>query len=400
MRIGVDVGGTNTDAVLMDGVDVVAWTKGLRSIAISSVFAPVNASMEERAAEVLRQELPDVLISLSNQVGRLGLLERENATIMNASLRSLAHQVARSFREALAELDLAVPFYISQNDGTLMTADYAERYPVLTFASGPTNSMRGAAFLSGPQDAMVVDVGGTTSDVGMLVHGFPREASIAVDIGGVRTNFRMPDVLSFGLGGGSLVRQAGGGVRIGPDSVGYELTTKGRVFGGEVLTTTDIAVAAERSNSGDRSHVADLDSGLVAATLDEIHRMVDVAVDRMRLSAAPIPVILVGGGAILICRPIQGASEIVKPNYSVVANAVGAAIGQVGGEVDRVFSLVGLNRDQALEEAKNEANSKAVAAGADPTTIRVVDVEDIPLSYLPGNAVRVRVKAIGDLFLT
>ena len=515
MRIGVDVGGTNTDAVLMDGVDVVAWTKtpttpdvgrgiitalqhvldqtqapksqitavmigtthftnavverrrllevaairlglpatealppfvdwpkdlaevlgnhvylvhgghefdgreiaplnepelrqvaadvrakGLRSIAISSVFAPVNASMEESAAEVLRQELPDVLISLSNQVGRLGLLERENATIMNASLRGLAHQVARSFREALVELDLAVPFYISQNDGTLMTADYAERYPVLTFASGPTNSMRGAAFLSGLQDAMVVDVGGTTSDVGMLVHGFPREASIAVDIGGVRTNFRMPDVLSFGLGGGSLVRQADGGVRIGPDSVGYELTTKGRVFGGEVLTTTDIAVAAGTVELGDRSHVADLDSGLVATTLDEIHRMVDVAVDRMRLSAAPIPVILVGGGAILICRPIQGASEIVKPNYSVVANPVGAAIGQVGGEVDRVFSLVGLNRDQALEEAKNEANSRAVAAGADPTTIRVVDVEDIPLSYLPGNAVRVRVKAIGDLFLT
>jgi N-methylhydantoinase A/oxoprolinase/acetone carboxylase beta subunit len=375
-------------------------TKGLRSIAISSVFAPVNASMEERAAEIFRQELPDVLISLSNQVGRLGLLERENATIMNASLRGLAQQVAGSFRQALAELDLAVPFYISQNDGTLMTADYAERYPVLTFASGPTNSMRGAAFLSGLQDGMVVDVGGTTSDVGMLVHGFPREASIAVDIGGVRTNFRMPDVLSFGLGGGSLVRQAGGGVRIGPDSVGYELTTKGRVFGGEVLTTTDVAVAAETVELGDRSRVADLDSALVAATMDEIHRMVDVAVDRMRLSAAPIPVILVGGGAILISRPIQGASEIVKPNYSVVANAVGAAIGQVGGEVDRVFSLVDMSRDQALEEAKNEASSKAVAAGADPATIRVVDVEDIPLSYLPGNALRVRVKAIGDLLLT
>ena len=515
MRIGVDVGGTNTDAVLMDGADVVGWTKtpttpdvgqgivtalqqlldqtqapksqinavmigtthftnavverrrllqvaairlglpatealpplvdwpkdlaevlgnhvylvhgghefdgreiapldepelrqvaadirakGLRSIAISSVFAPVNDSMEERAAEIIRQELPDVLISLSNQVGRLGLLERENATIMNASLRGLAQQVARSFREALAELDLTVPFYISQNDGTLMTANYAERYPVLTFASGPTNSMRGAAFLSGVQEAMVVDVGGTTSDVGMLVHGFPREASIAVDIGGVRTNFRMPDVLSFGLGGGSLVRQTDHGVRIGPDSVGYELTTKGRVFGGEVLTTTDLAVAAGTVDLGDPSRVADLDSTLVDATLDEIHRMVDVAVDRMKLSAAPIPVILVGGGAILICRPIQGASEIVKPNYSVVANAVGAAIGQVGGEVDRVFSLTGMSRDQALEEARNEASSKAVAAGADPATIRVVDVEDIPLSYLPGNAVRVRVKAIGDLLLT
>src|SRR5207237_8047803 len=113
---------------------------------------------------------------------------------------------------------------------------------------------------------MVVDVGGTTSAVGMLVRGFPREASIAVDIGGVRTNLRMPDVLSFGLGGGSLVRQAGGGVRIGPDSVGYELTTKARVFGGEVLTTTDIAVAAGTVGVGDRSHGAAVDAGLGART--------------------------------------------------------------------------------------------------------------------------------------
>ena len=88
-----------------------------------------------------------------------------------------------------------------------MSADFAEQYPVLTFASGPTNSMRGAAFLSGLKDAMVVDVGGTTSDVGALTHGFPREASVAVEIGGVRTNFRMPDVYSFGLGGGSLVQR-------------------------------------------------------------------------------------------------------------------------------------------------------------------------------------------------
>ena len=81
-----------------------------------------------------------------------------------------------------------------------MAPEHVERYPVLTFASGPTNSMRGAALLAGLKDAMVVDIGGTTSDVGMLMHGFPREAAISVDIGGVRTNFRMPDVLAIGLG--------------------------------------------------------------------------------------------------------------------------------------------------------------------------------------------------------
>src|SRR4029453_16162474 len=96
------------------------------------------------------------------------------------------------------------PVYLSQNDGTLMSVDFAERYPVATFASGPTNSMRGAALLSGEQDCAVVDIGGTTSDVGVLQHGFPREASVAVEIGGGRPNSRMPGVFSFGLGGGGL----------------------------------------------------------------------------------------------------------------------------------------------------------------------------------------------------
>ena len=81
-----------------------------------------------------------------------------------------------------------------------MDAEFAEKFPVLTFASGPTNSMRGAAFLSGVADAIVVDIGGTTSDVGSLHKGFPRQATVAVEVGGVRTNFRMPDVFSIGLG--------------------------------------------------------------------------------------------------------------------------------------------------------------------------------------------------------
>ncbi|HEV7662617.1 MAG TPA: hydantoinase/oxoprolinase family protein, partial [Chloroflexota bacterium] len=180
--------------------------KGLRSVAITSVFSPVNADMEERAAEILRQAAPWLYITLSHEIGRIGLLERENATIMNACLADLAESIVNSFRAALKRLQIDAPFYISQNDGTLMSAEFAEKYPVLTFASGPTNSMRGAAFLSGVKDAVVVDIGGTTSDVGMLTNGFPRESSLAVVIGGVRTNFRMPDVHSFGLGGGSLVR--------------------------------------------------------------------------------------------------------------------------------------------------------------------------------------------------
>jgi N-methylhydantoinase A/oxoprolinase/acetone carboxylase beta subunit len=396
-------GGYNFDGRTIAPMDEAAVRKaaveikerGLTTAAITSVFSPVNPDMEQRTAEVLPEEVPDIAITLSHEIGRIGFLERENATVMNACLADLAKSVVGSFRDALASLSIEAPFYISQNDGTLMTADYVERYPVLTFASGPTNSMRGAVFLAGLRDAMVVDIGGTTTDVGMLVKGFPRESSVAVEIGGVRTNFRMPDVLNIGLGGGSIVRDNGS--RIGPDSVGYRLTEEALIFGGETLTTTDIVVAAGLVDIGDRKRVADLDSRLVDTALDNIHEMVDTAVDRMRTSAEPLPIILVGGGSILISREIPSALEIKKPDYAPVANAIGAAIAQVGGEVERMFSLDAISREAALEQAKSEAIGKAVDAGARPETVDIVDIEEVMISYLPGNATRIRVKAAGDL---
>lgn len=381
------------------GIAAEIRSKGIRSVAVSSVFSPVNPQFEERAAEILRAEIPDLSVTLSHEIGRIGLLERENAAIMNACLRDLAVNIVASFEKSLTDLSIRAPFYLSQNDGTLMNADFAEKYPVLTFASGPTNSMRGAAFLSDVKEAVVVDIGGTTSDVGMLIHGFPREASVAVEVGGVRTNFRMPDVYSFGLGGGSLVRSDNGRLRIGPDSVGYELTTKALVFGGDTLTTTDIAVADGLAEIGSAAAVQSLERQLVKKAIALIQEKVEVAVDRMKTSAEPSPVIIVGGGSILISQPVRGASEMIKPPHFAVANAIGAAIAQVGGETDRIFSLEKMSREDALAQAREEAIQKAIAAGADPATIQIMDVEEVPLTYLPSSATRIRIKAVGDLAL-
>ena len=395
----------------------------LKAIAISSVFSPVNATFEEQSADIVREVIPDANITLSSEIGRIGLLERENAAIMNSCLRQLAARTVDGFKAALDELRITAPFYISQNDGTLMNADFAKEYPVLTFASGPTNSMRGAAFLSGLKDAIVVDVGGTTTDIGVLQHGFPRVAALAVDIGGVRTNFRMPDTYSIGLGGGSLVvphppspeppnspslpvgegaRRVdtggrGWGVKVGPQSVGYELTEKALVFGGDVLTATDVIVAVGAADIGSKHAVNSLDAGLAAAAQARIMEMIAIAVDRMKTSATPVPVIVVGGGSILVTGEIEGASEIIKPDHFPVANAIGAAIAQVGGECDRIFSLAELSRDEALDQAKSEASERAVNAGANAKSVEIVDVEEVPLAYLPGNATRIMVKAVGDL---
>jgi N-methylhydantoinase A/oxoprolinase/acetone carboxylase beta subunit len=368
---------------------------GIQSVAISSVFSPVNPDQEKQAAEIVLAEIPDASLSLSHEIGRIGLLERENAAAMNACLSVLAVRIVRSFRDALGGLGISAPFYISQNDGTLMSADFVEKYPVLTFASGPTNSMRGAAFLSGLKEAVVVDIGGTTSDVGVLNQGFPREASVAVRIGGVRTNFRMPDVLSFGLGGGSYVKQEP--LQIGPQSVGYEITTRALVFGGSDLTTTDIAVAAGMADIGDKSKVAHLGKSLVDSSLQRMWEMIEISVDRMKTAAGAVPVILVGGGIILVGDQLNGVSELHRPEHASVANAIGAAIAQVGGEVDRIFSLDAVPRDKALERAKEEAQQRVLNSGAVPGTIEIVDVEEVPLAYLPGNATRIRVKAVGTL---
>lgn len=371
--------------------------KGIKTVAVSAVFSPVNSDMEVQAAEVLRDVIPGVSVSLSHEIGRVGLLERENATILNACLHELAETITAALENAVREAGIAAPVYISQNDGTLMSVDYCRQYPVATFASGPTNSMRGAAFLSGRTDCVVIDVGGTTTDVGVLVHGFPREAAVAVDIGGVRTNFRMPDVLPVGLGGGSIVVGDAGQVTVGPHSVGYAIAQRALVFGGDTVTATDLAVAAGLCDVGDRDRVAGLDRDLVRGGMRLIQNRLAELVDRVKTSPEPLPVVIVGGGSILLEDGLEGASEILKPDHFAVANAIGAAIAQVGGEVDKVVSLAGQAREDALESVRQEAVGKATAAGALVSSVQIVDVEEVPLAYLPSNAVRIRVKAVGDL---
>jgi len=370
---------------------------GIRTVAVSCVFAPINHAMEERAEEIILNEMPDAAVTLSCHIGRIGLLERENAGIMNAALADLARKVVSSFRSALSDLKITAPFFISQNDGTLMQADRVEKYPVLTFSSGPTNSMRGAAYLSGAKNALVADIGGTTTDIGMLTNGFPRESSIAVDIGGVRTNFRMPDVFALGLGGGSLVTNHAASVSVGPQSVGFRLPEQALVFGGKTITASDIAVAAGYADFGDRQLVKHLTPDFVEKAVQRIHAIVADGVDRMKTSADDLPLILVGGGSVLINRDIPGASDVIIPENAGVANAIGASIAQIGGEIDRVFSYEKLGRDEAIRQAKAEAIANTIAAGAVAATVEIIDLEEIPLAYVPGGAVRMRVKAAGNL---
>ena len=366
---------------------------GLRTIAISSIFSPIDTSHERRAAEILAAALPGLPITCSFELGRIGLLERENAALLNAALADLAHDTIAAFEQAISDSGIAAPLFITQNDGTVAEAALARRFPVYSFASGATNSMRGAAYLSGLQDAMVIDVGGTTTDVGQIRGGFPRESNAVVRIGGVRTLFRMPDLLSIGLGGGSHV--AADGARVGPMSVGYRLTREARIFGGEQLTASDVAVAAGLLDLGDRARVQGLDAAFTSRVLGECARMIEESVDRMKTDAGDVTLIAVGGGAFLVPERLAGVSRVVQVPHGDCANAVGAAIAQVSGEVDQIFRE--LSRAEAIAAATRLAADRAVAAGAARDSLRTIETEDMPLAYLPGNSLRVRVRMVGDV---
>ena len=389
------------DQVPLDEAALLAFLDGLDetpdSYAVTSVFAPVADIHERRVVELIREKMgASVTISASSHIGSLGLLERENATVLNSALTNVAHQIIDGLRNACAEHGLEARQLFAQNDGSLMSVDQVLAQPVLTIGSGPANSLRGASALSGLTDAIVVDVGGTSTDVAVIANGFPRESTVPVEIGGVETNFRMPDLLAIGLGGGSRVREGEGSVRGGPDSVGYRLDREALVFGGHTATFSDAAVRSGRAGFG--SVAADgLSRDVATRALALADEMVADAIDRMKLSPEPIPVVLVGGGSVLLSDSISGASKVIRPEDADVANAIGAALAPISAQIDELFEVGVDGREAAVEAAKQKVMDLTVAQGADPEDVHVVAVEEMTLAYMKGDHLRIRAKAAGRL---
>ncbi|WDV08507.1 MULTISPECIES: hydantoinase/oxoprolinase family protein [Lysinibacillus] len=399
-------GGYEYDGQLLSALDqeeiqklLKEWQDEVESIAIVGVFSSIKNDQELQVRQWIQEAYgEDFPISCSSLIGSVGLIERENATILNAALCKVIETTTQGFIQALqAEGIFNVDVYLCQNDGTLMSIDYAKQFPILTIACGPTNSIRGASYLSQIQNTMVLDVGGTTSDIGVLQDGFPRESSVAVEVGDIRTNFRMPDIISVGLGGGSIVRVEDDKITVGPDSVGYKISEEALVFGGSTLTTTDIAVRLGLANVGDRNLVAHIDEAFAKAVQEEISLLLEQAIDKMKTSSEDVSLVLVGGGSIIVPDSIRGVSKIVKNENGGVANAIGASIAQISGQYEQIYIYSKEPREESLRDAENKAVKQAMLAGALADTIELVEVEETPLAYHPENATRLKVKVVGKM---
>ncbi|CAH0028807.1 unnamed protein product [Clonostachys rhizophaga] len=382
---------------------------GIRNIAIIGIYSPIDTSIhqEEHVSDILRSVLgQDINITLSHKVAGIGFIERENATILNATILPFARKTIGQFQRSIRELEIPAKLFLTRNDGTLIRAADAASLPVSTFLSGPTNSLTGAVFLANTQGridqgALVLDIGGTTSDVcAVEPSGLPRPAAAVSYFAGVRTNFAVSDLRSIGLGGGSLIQVTDSGeVTVGPRSVGKDLNTEARVFGGRVLTATDIAIASGLEELGDKSLVSDVPAAVISEAKKRMQVLLETVIDEMKTAATDIPVILVGGGSILCPESVKGVSEILRHPLAHVANAVGAAMAKVSGSADAIVHLTNSqSEEQAVSQVRERAILNARLAGAENPEI--VEETILPVPYTNTRSSHISIRAVGRLSMT
>jgi hypothetical protein len=315
------------------------------AVAIVGVFSPMAAEHEMAAADLVRRELGDaVTVSLSHEIGTLGLLDRENATALNATLLGPARKHGAMLLSLLEAHGIVTEPYVTQNDGSAMALDHAMRYPVGMVGSGSASGMRGAAFLSGMTDCVVIEDDGEHTDVAVVAGGALREVSDLTEIAGVRTAIRRPLIVRL-----ARAQDEGEGRA---EAVRRELVASGVLRG-------------EATGPGG--------------------------------TGRPATVVAVGSGARVVAEALDGrhGAEVVMPRDGDVAGAIGAAVALVRGEMEIICQDEEGSLRAAVGRARRVAIERAIHAGADPAVVDVVEVEQRPLSYLVESAVRVRVRAAG-----
>lgn len=345
------------EAEVRDAVDKIK-EQGFSRVAVVSKFGQRNPSHELRIQEILREMHPECKVELGHKVSGKLNFPRRVATSMLASATGERYQkFVTEIKKALEERKIAAPVYILKADGGTLPIEKSIEFPVETIFSGPAASTIGALALTPEgQTSVVVDIGGTTTDLALILSGKPLIASKGAKLGNFLTHVRAFAVRSIAVGGDSIVRvrETENGfktVTIGPEREGPAYC-----MGGEKPTPTDalrvlglIEVGdSERANkiiASVASCLGKTETEAASLIVDTTAEMIAQAVREMFLEweqepayriwevlqtkkERPDNVIGIGGGAKGL---IAGVAEKlnakpVVPEYSEVGNAIGAAV--------------------------------------------------------------------------
>lgn len=198
-----------TETVPLDTSAVRTFLESLKgrvdAIAINGYLAIRNPEHEEAVKEMARA-IMDVPVVCGHELSSsLGFNERTATCVMNAMLIPVIDDLLRSVRLVLEEYSIHAPLMIVKGDGSMMSEAMAKEKPVETILCGPAASLVGAMHMTGLKDAIVMDMGGTTTDIGILREGKPRLEPEGAIIGGKRTHVMAAEIATSGIGGDSRI---------------------------------------------------------------------------------------------------------------------------------------------------------------------------------------------------
>lgn len=375
---------------------------GCLGVGVVSKFSVRNASHETAIASLIKDDFRYVCLG-HTMSGSLNFPRRLNTTYFNAAVMPVQERFIDSVTLALSRLGIHAPLFFLKADGGTYASTAAGRLPVETILSGPAASMMGAVALNPRREgtALVLDVGGTTTDIGILVNGIPLLEPAGVDIEGVCTLVRGLKVVSVGTGGDSCVWVENGRVKVGPGRNGPPAC-----MGGSTPTPMDAFSVLGEFGMGDTAGASDSirplaeslgrDIGefsreVITVVVENIRDKVNEFIDSVNRHPVytihemlhpelvkPDRVILIGGPAHILKPYIADALGLAceVPGHATVANALGAALA-------RTTAQITLHADTHISRVVcPELNLEQEA----PLSMTLQDLKDIGLEAIQENA--------------
>jgi len=333
-------------------------SSGIRYVGVIGKFSVRNPVHEIQIKEQLGDSFEKIF--LGHRIsGHLNFPRRIATTYLNASVYPIHKEFFEAVKQSLQARGLALPIRILKADGGNMNFESSIEFPGQTILSGPAASVMGAvAYAPDSEDSLVLDIGGTTTDMAILMGGVPLLAPLGIDLGGYRTLIRSLDMRSIGVGGDSLVRLSDQQIEIGPERLGPALA-----YGGPVPTPTDALFVLDKIENGDRGKslkgiepiatalglsVQETAEKIFAQACRKIMHEADIMVKRLNRKPVytiheiqegcrlkPQHILILGGPAPYVAEQLKEQSELdvqVVPKWSV-ANAIGAALARTTSEV-------------------------------------------------------------------
>lgn len=229
----VDLHGSVTTPV--DAEKTKAAIESLRgkvdAVAVSGILSIRNPMLEDEVKRMVRRILGLPCIAAHELSSALGMHERTVTAVLNARLLSVIDDLMTAVKAALAKRNMRIPVMIVKGDGSLMNEAVAKDRPIETVLSGPAASIIGATFLNDVEDGLILDMGGTTTDIAVMKQGRPRIDPEGASVGGWRTRVAATEVNTFGLGGDSRIWFDGVDckVKVGPRRV-YPISTVAKAY--------------------------------------------------------------------------------------------------------------------------------------------------------------------------